>query len=217
MFFRVISYKKRMIVIDMEQHRIIPFYKAYPMPVYGAPAYGISAQAAPAYGTPAQAAPVYGTPAQAASAYGMPVYGAPPYALPGYMPVYMAQDTELEQDLQYLQEIFPEAARRYAAKVASVVDRLDYKGSMIYDEYPDRLRLQRLTENILEIIEQEEAQARKNAQGMNETEEPDEADAAPMERGYRQELIYVLLCYEIAKRRHTNGQDMSRFYAGKEQ
>lgn len=193
-----------MIVIDMEQHRIIPFYKAYPMPVYGAPAYGISAQAAPAYGTPAQAA----------SAYGMPVYGAAPYALPGYMPVYMAQDTELEQDLQYLQEIFPEAARRYAAKVASVVDRLDYKGSMIYDEYPDRLRLQRLTENILEMIEKEEAQARENTQGTNET---DEADAAPMERGYRQELIYVLLCYEIAKRRHTNGQDMSRFYAGKEQ
>lgn len=149
-----------------QQHRILPFYKAYKLPAYG----------------------------------------MQPYAMPGYAPFYMTQDMDIEEDLQYLQEIFPETARRYAAKIASVVDRFDYKGSMIYDEYPDRLRLQGLSREILGMIEKENADRRNN------DGEHSDGDERPMDSKSREELIYVLVCYEIMKRRHGSSQDLSKFY-----
>lgn len=194
----------------MEQHRIVPFYQTYHMPPYPTPY-------------------------------------MPPYAIPmnGYLPLYMAQETDMREDLQYLQEMFPETARRYAAKIASVVDRLDYKGSMIYDEFPDRIRLQRLAHDIMKMIEKEEADAAPDGMEMHRPgsaglqpgstgAQPGSAGLQPgsagtqqgnagmrpggmgtgsvPESGYKEELIYVLLSYEIAKRRHGAGMDLSKFY-----
>ncbi len=189
----------------MEQHRVVPFYQAYHMPPYPMPY--------------------------------MPIYAVNGN---GGLPLYMTQEMDTKEDLQYLQEMFPEMSRRYAARIASVVDRLDYKGSMIYDEYIDRLRLQRLAHDILQMIEKEEADGAAGGANMWEpaaggtTQEPlagermqNTADLqqrtagsrddgamrlSPRDTDYRQELIYVLLCYEIAKRRHGAGMDLSKFY-----
>lgn len=136
-------------------------------------------------------------------------YHIPAYPMQGYMPFIMAQDDTAEQDLQYLQEIFPEASRRYARKISDVVDRLDYKGSMIYDEFPDRMRIQRLAEEIVAMIEKEEAE-KKDTEKENE---PGGTEDGMMDRACRTELVYVLLCYEIYKRRHGSSRtDMARFY-----
>ena len=183
---------------NMEQHRVIPFYQTYSMPPYQAPY-------------------------------------LPPYHMQGYLPLYMAQERDIKEDLQYLQEMFPEMARRYAAKIASVVDRMDYKGSMIYDEYPDRLRLQRLAREIVQMIEKEEAEAAaagnetdtqnpmmegetagmpytQNGTGGMGTGNTANMPSTAMDHGYREELVYVLLLYEIVKRRHGAGMDLSKFY-----
>lgn len=147
--------------------------------------------------------------------YNMPPYPAPympPYAMHGFMPLYMAQETDIKEDLQYLQEMFPEVAKRYAGKIAAVVDRIDYKGSMIYDEYPDRLRLQRLTRDIVQMIEKEEAAEREALPDGAGTANTGNAPVKTPDISYREELIYVLLSYEIAKRRHGAGMDLSKFY-----
>jgi len=137
----------------------------------------------------------------------IPFYQAfqmPQYMMPGYMPFMVPQEDTSAQDLQYLQEIFPEASRRYAKRISDVVDRLDYKGSMIYDEFPDRMRLQSLTEEILRMIEADEASA--------ETEE-NNGTALPIDRSTKGELIFVLLAYEIYKRRHGSSRmDLAPFY-----
>ncbi len=67
----------------MRQSRILPFYMAYPMPLF-----------------------------------------------------YQEQDT-VTRDLEYLQEMYPAEAKKYQKVIAGILDRLDYEGSMIYDEYPD--------------------------------------------------------------------------------
>lgn len=139
-------------------------------------------------------------------------YAMPSYQMSGYIPFLVAQEDTSEQDLQYLQEIFPEASRRYARKISDVVDRLDYKGSMIYDEFPDRLRLQRLSRDILRMIEEEEAAKQQNS-GTDQEQTQDKGMHPEAVRACREELIYVLLCYEIYKRRHgSNRMDVSRFY-----
>lgn len=146
----------------------------------------------------------------------IPFYQAfqiPPYSMQGYMPFLMAQDDTAEQDLQYLQEIFPEASRRYAKKISDVVDRLDYKGSMIYDEFPDRMRIQRLAEEILKMIEKEETDGNSGHTDANGMDGTVTGEHQTMDQNCRLELIYVLLCYEIYKRRHGSSRtDMSRFY-----
>lgn len=88
------------------------------------------------------------------------------------------QEATILQDLEYLQQLYPNDVKRYRRRIAEILDKTDYEGSMIYDEYPDRYSLRRLAETIFCILEKEEENP------------PDE------------NLIQVLLFIEVYKRRH---------------
>ena len=104
----------------------------------------------------------------------------------GPLPFYMAypgyygpeQEAALLKDLEYLQQMYPNDVKRCQRRVAEILDKADYEGSMIYDEYPDRYSLQALAKSILKILEQEE-------------------ENAPTE-----DMVQVLLFNEVYKRRH---------------
>lgn len=104
----------------------------------------------------------------------------------GPLPFYMThpdyygpvREAELVRDLEYLQQMYPNDVKRYQKRVAEILDKADYEGSMIYDEYPDRYSLQALAKSMLVILEKEE-------------------DKAPGE-----DMIQVLLFNEVYKRRH---------------
>ena len=65
---------------------------------------------------------------------------------------------------------------------------------MIYDEYPDRLRLYRLAMDILDRVKREENSNEESA-----------TDADSPEKWQRiGDLIQILLFYEIYKRRHRD-------------
>ena len=110
--------------------------------------------------------------------------------LPFYMayPDYYSRDGEarLLQDLEYLQQLYPGDIRRYQRRIAEILDRTDYEGSMIYDEYPDKYSLIALAKSMLKILENEE------------------------EKSPGEEMIQVLLFNEIYKRRH--GGRRGNFY-----
>ena len=42
------------------------------------------------------------------------------------------------RDLEYLQQMYPREVKRYQMRISEMLDKMDYDGSMIYDEYPDR-------------------------------------------------------------------------------
>ncbi|MCX4306803.1 MAG: hypothetical protein OSJ69_13495 [Acetatifactor sp.] len=102
--------------------------------------------------------------------------------LPFYMtyPGYFGpgQEAMLLRDLEYLQQMYPADVRRFQKRIAEVLDKADYEGSMIYDEYPDKCSIGALTSSMLRVLQ-------------NEEEDP------PTEG-----MIQVLLCNEIYKRRH---------------
>ena len=75
-------------------------------------------------------------------------------------------------DLEYLQQMYPSYAKKYQVRISQMLDRMDYEGSMIYDQYPDRWQLELCQEQ--------------------------EEDKWPWIR----ELITVLVYYEILKRRN---------------
>ena len=94
------------------------------------------------------------------------------------------------RDLEYLQQMYPLEVRRYQRRVAEILDRMDYEGSMIYDEYPDRFSLERMAKNIVTILQREEREAA--------VENP----TPPEKWVWLQDLILVLLYNEVYKRRH---------------
>ncbi len=71
----------------------------------------------------------------------------------------------LLQDLDYLKQMYPQVVRNYMDIVAETVDKLDYEGGMIYDEYPDQYQLKRLSQSVVEIIRRREVQNGRSLDG----------------------------------------------------
>lgn len=94
------------------------------------------------------------------------------------------------EDLEYLQQMYPAYAKQYQVRVRNILDRMDYEGSMIYDQYPDKWQLEQLVRSIMTILKNEE-----NA--MN----PQQNATDDAKWVWIQELITVLLYYEILTRR----------------
>lgn len=114
--------------------------------------------------------------------------------LPFYMtyPGYLGAEQEraLLRDMEYLQQAYPGEVKRYQRRVAEILDKTDYEGSMIYDEYPDFTSMRRLTESMVKILQ-------------NEDKELPEEQRMPAEKwSWLADMIQVLLCDEIYKRRH---------------
>lgn len=124
----------------MRQSRILPFYMAYPMPLF-----------------------------------------------------YQEQDT-VTRDLEYLQEMYPMEAKRYQKVIAEILNRLDYEGSVIYDEYPDKWQIYRLTQVVSDKLKQD-GSAGQTEQDWDRTAE----------------FVQVLLCGEIYKKRHMNQNGILKF------
>lgn len=87
-----------------------------------------------------------------------------------------------EEEFRLMRSYYPETARRLQELVEEECQLLDYEGSRIYDEYPDRFMLYRMCTHI-----RREAERRLTLSGMPE-------DCLG-------ELIQVLLFQEIARRR----------------
>lgn len=118
--------------------------------------------------------------------------------LPFYMtyplPLYYQQEDTITRDLEYLQQMYPAEAKKYQKVIVETLDHIDYEGSMIYDEYPDKWQIYRLTQIIVDKIkeaEKEEAQD-KNWEWITE-------------------FIQVLLAYEIYRKRHSNHNGILKF------
>lgn len=107
------------------------------------------------------------------------------------------------QDLEYLQEMYPKEVKKYRKKINQTLDRIDYEGSMIYDEFPDRITLYKLssdiTQNILRDIERENEA--KTGDGTKE-----KADEKHI--GW---IVQILLFYEIHNRRYKGTDSFLNF------
>lgn len=112
------------------------------------------------------------------------------------LPYYMAyplkegdrNNTGNIEDRDYFRQIYPQEVKRYIRVIADVLNRMDIKESYIYDEYPDKIRIERLTEIILRLI--------------------------PMEKNINREtqrnLVQVLLIEEVIERRKAYAGDKEK-------
>lgn len=64
--------------------------------------------------------------------------------------------SETIRDFEYFSMLCPGKLRGIQAEVKAVCDRLDYQGSPIYDEYPDRVAMEQLSRGIARRVSEEE-------------------------------------------------------------
>ena len=81
-----------------------------------------------------------------------------PYPLMYPYPDLYMSEMETERDLQYLQQMYPADAKRMQKKVEEELDKLEYEGSMMYDEYPDRVSMLLICDRIEKALAGEDAE-----------------------------------------------------------
>lgn len=122
-----------------------------------------------------------------------------PFYMTYPLPMYYQEEDSIIRDLEYLQQMYPAEAKRYQKVIASILDKLDYEGSMIYDEYPDKWQLYKLSKDILDRIRRDEEKAEHKE------------EIPPEKWEWMGDLVQILLFYEIYKRRHNSRRGILRF------
>ena len=128
-----------------------------------------------------------------------------PFYMTYPLPMYYEDENSIIRDLEYLQQMYPAQAKRYQKVISIILDKLDYEGSMIYDEFPDRWQLYKLSTDILDRIRREEEKDK-------ESDSENGGSEASLEKWkWTGDLIQILLFYEIYKRRHNTRRGILRF------
>lgn len=108
-----------------------------------------------------------------------------PYYMTYPVPFQFDAERKEERDLQYLKSLYPYAAKQILPYIEDECDRMEYKGCMLYDEYPDKLQLQMMIRRIVKSCDA----------------------AAGMEH-----LVAVMLYHELYERRCNYRKNAQRFY-----
>ena len=114
--------------------------------------------------------------------------------LPFYMtyPIPLLYDDERlnRRDYDYMKSIYPDTAKRMVPYIEEECDRMEYDGSMMYDEYPDRLQLHLMCRRIYDHAKEEEKDPGK----------------------WLQDLVEVMVYQELCRRRQEHRSYKRRLY-----
>ena len=105
----------------------------------------------------------------------------PFYATQG-SPGFYNEEREQEKEFDLMRSYYPDTARRIQEKAEAQCQLLDYEGSRLYDEYPDRLMMRSLCRQIREQV-------------------AGELELQEISDRFLDDLIEVLLYQEISRKR----------------
>ena len=80
------------------------------------------------------------------SPYNVPM-GVPLYPLYGY-----DNCEDLDRDMNYFKQIYPNTAKQIQREIDKECDQLEYDGSLMFDEFPDRVSLDRISERVYDRL-----------------------------------------------------------------
>lgn len=110
--------------------------------------------------------------------------------------VEMQSEESVMEELDKYVELYPKTAQMILGMVEEAADRMDYAGSMIYDEVPDPVQIERLTNEIYERFLLEE-----QPEGYEQLMVTQQECRGCRNGGPVMDLIKVLLYQETCKRR----------------
>lgn len=124
------------------------------------------------------------------------------------MPFYMSYpmqnlyltEMEYEKDMDRMKELYPREVGQILEIVEDECDKMEYEGSLMFDEYPDRLMLERVIDRIEGRLEGDgtDIETEQYRGGM---QPPPGHRPPPREGDHLRELIGVILNNEMYRRR----------------
>ena len=111
-------------------------------------------------------------------------------------------EEDFERELEQIMEMYPVKAKEVQKKVVELCDSMDYEGSMIYDEYPDRFMLKRYCDKIYQEVAPQAMEAEAENNDVSATRRP---PCINCNDGIR-DLVDVLFFNEIFRRRCRRGR-----------
>lgn len=147
-----------------------------------------------------------------------------PYYMAYPMPFAFDDERMERRDYEYMTGMYPAAAKRAMPYVEEACDRMDYRMSMMYDEYPDRLQLRRMVSSICKKMQEDgivedkdlvkETQFGREMWGRDQERdrERERGRRNPFERDDLRDLVEVLLLQEVQRRRREHRREERRFY-----
>ncbi len=114
-----------------------------------------------------------------------------PYYMVYPMPHVFDEEHMERRDYEYMRSMYPELVKRIIPYIEYECDKMDYKYSMLYDEYPDKLQIMMMQRRILKQVMEKELLA---------------------DEMLLQHLITVLLWQEIYQRRTVERRTQRKFY-----
>lgn len=133
-----------------------------------------------------------------------------PFYMTYPLPLAYNNEDDVMKDLEYLQQLYPAEAKKYQKKIAEILDRMDYEGSMIYDVYPDKWQLYRLSETVVDMLMREEDDT--DLRTRRHPEEDDQGTGTGEERRrHISDMVQILLFYEVFKRRRRTNRGYLQF------
>ncbi len=121
-------------------------------------------------------------------------------------PMYGIWDEQQQcmKDYEYMRQMYPREIATMQDFVEDVCDRMEYDGSVMYEEYPDRVSMILLRNEIMERMRNEQSLMDEFA--MQEALQPEFATQEATRQSWQQDswvtkMIDVLLCNEFCRRR----------------
>ena len=131
----------------------------------------------------------------------------------------MVREWSIERDNRLIKELYPNTAKKVLPYVEAACDRMEYDGSRMYDEFPDKFMMEMVNQGIYEdVCGQLEEQEPGNEKSLDKKPEEmfadDEIFATSFRPGkehkkedsYLKELIDVLMYHEMFSRRCKHNQ-----------
>ena len=110
--------------------------------------------------------------------------------------MYYGQYTMMQDsDIDYIKEMYPSTFANIQELVEEESDRQEFAGSMMFDEYPDKLSIMRIVNRIFERVKLEENSCTPG--DANCIQYPDDQ--------WLKDIIMVLLLNEMYRRRQRKG------------
>ena len=98
-----------------------------------------------------------------------------------------------------MKSMYPDEVKRILPYVENECDRMEYEGSMIYDEYPDMLSVRMMGTRICNQLKRMETQQRDQEDDREEN---------------IRNIVEVLLLHELMKRRTERRRRRRQYYPG---
>lgn len=118
-----------------------------------------------------------------------------PYYMAYPMPLLYDDERVDQRDFEYMKSLYPETARELMPYVEAECDRMEYEGSMIYDEYPDQLQIRLMCGRIYDKVKDMEDSSENTGK-----------------KEWLRELIQIMLFYELYQRRCHHRRVRKHFY-----